>query len=232
MAKGFRSISGSTTSSTSNVPTTNGETGLTANSNAGFTGGAVNFAAKSPSGGLLSTVNFAMPSTGTMTDLVNSLNDTNSGVGRYGTFSLDPTGALTFQGFGTPPNTLNITSDSTSRLTTSGPSFSQFFGLGGTASTLASQLAVNTNIINNPSLLSLAQVNLSAANGQGALLSSDGSGGTALSNAGNVLVTFTANGLNAGGTSTALPITARNWPGRSAICPPTPRRPVTRPTRN
>ncbi len=199
--EGFSQYFGLNNLVTSNVPTTN-ETGLTANSNAGFTGGAVNFAIKSPSGGLLSTVNFAMPSTGTMTDLVNSLNDTNSGVGRYGTFSLDPTGALTFQGFGTPPNTLNITSDSTSRLTTSGPSFSQFFGLGGTASTVASQLAVNTNIINNPSLLSLAQVNLSAANGQGALLSSDGSGGTALSNAGNVPVTFTANGLNAGGSST------------------------------
>ena len=203
--EGFSQFFGLNDLITSNVPTTN-QTGLTANSNAGFTGGAVNFALKSPSGGLISTVNFTMPSSGTMTSLVNALNDTNTGVGRYGTFSLDQNGALTFQGFGNPPNTLSITSDSTSRLTTSGPSFSQFFGLGGNASTVASQLQVNSKITNNPSLLALAQVDLSAVNSQGQpggqLQASDGSGGTLLSNAGNVPMNFNATSLSAAGSST------------------------------
>ncbi len=202
--EGFSQFFGLNNLITSNVPTTN-QTGLTAASNAGFTGGNVNFALKSPNGGLISTVNFAMPSSGTMTDLVNALNDTNTGVGRYGTFSLDQNGALTFQGFGNPPNTLSITGDSTSRLSSSGPSFSQFFSLGGTSGTVASQLQVNTAIANNPSLLALAQVNLSAVNTQGQpggqLQASDGSGGTLLANAGNVQMNFNATSLSGGGSS-------------------------------
>ncbi len=203
--EGFSQFFGLNNLITSNVPTTN-QTGLNASSNAGFTGGAVDFALKSPSGGLISTVNFTMPSSGSMTDLVNALNDTNTGVGRYGTFSLDQNGALTFQGFGNPPNTLSITSDTTSRLTSSGPSFSQFFSLGGTSGTVASQLQVNSAIASNPSLLALAQVDLSAVNSQGQpggqLQASDGSGGTLLSNAGNVQMNFNATALSAGGLST------------------------------
>ena len=199
--QGFSQFFGLNDLITSTMPTTN-QTGLTASSNAGFTGGTVNFAVKSATGSLVSNVSFSMPSSGSMGDLVNSLNDTNSGVGRYGTFSLDSTGALTFQGFGNPANTLDITGDSTSRLTASGPSFSQFFSLGGTSGTVANGLSVNSAITNNPSLLSLAQVNLSTTNGQGALLSSDGSGGTALANAGNVQMNFAKTALNPGGTST------------------------------
>jgi flagellar hook-associated protein 1 FlgK len=198
---GFSQFFGLNDLVTSDVPTAN-QTGLTPTSVAGFTGGTVNFALKSAAGGLLGNVAFAMPNTGDMTALVTALNDTVSGVGRYGTFSLDPNGALTFKGFGNPANTMDITGDSTSRLTSGGPSFSQFFGLGGTASTVAAHLAVNTSISNNPSLLSLAQVNLSAGASQAALLPSDGSGGTALSNAGNVQINFARTGLNSGGLST------------------------------
>jgi flagellar hook-associated protein 1 FlgK len=186
---------------TSSVPTTN-KTGLTASSNAGFTGGTVNFSVKSPAGGLLTDVAFAMPSSGTMGSLISALNNTTTGLGSYGTFALDQNGALTFTGFGSPGNTLAVTSDSTSRLASGGPSFSQFFGLGGTASTVATALSVNPTITNNPSLLSLAQVNLSPPAGQAALLPSDGSGGTALSNAGNVQISFAKTGLNPGGLST------------------------------
>ncbi len=187
---------------TSTVPTS-ANTGLTAASNAGFTsGGTVGFALRSPAGALLGAVNFAMPTSGDMTSLVSALNDTNTGVGRYGTFSLDPNGALTFKGFGNPANTMSITSDNTARLGSGGPSFGQFFSLSGNASTVAQHLAVNSVVAADPSQLALAQVNLSPGANQANLLPADGSGGTLLSNAANAQLTFAKTGLNGGGVST------------------------------
>ena len=200
--QGFSQFFGLNDLISSTVPTTN-QTGLTANSNAGFTtGGTVGFALKSSTGSSLANVNFTMPTSGTMTDLVNALNDTSTGVGRYGTFSLDPNGALTFQGFGNPANTLNITSDTTNRLSSSGPSFSQFFSLGGSGSTVAQNLSVSNAISTNNSLLSLAQVNLTPATGTPSLVTGDGSGGNLLAAVGNNSITFAKAGLNNGGVST------------------------------
>ncbi len=198
--QGFSQFFGLNDLITSTVPTTN-QTGLGATSDAGFTGGNVGFMLKSATGTTLANVNFAMPSSGTMTDLVNALNDTSAGVGRYGTFSLDKNGALTFQGFGNPANTLNITSDDTTRLSSSGPSFSQFFSLGGYGSTVAQNLTVNSAVNNNSSLLSLAQVNLTPASGTPSLVSGDGSGGNLLATIGSKSITFAKAGLNAGGVS-------------------------------
>ena len=200
--QGFSQFFGLNDLISSSVPTTN-QTGLSAGANAGFTtGGNVGFTLKSSTGSSLANVNFTMPTSGTMSDLVSALNDTNTGVGRYGTFSLDPSGALTFQGFGNPANTLGISSDTTSRLSASGPSFSQFFSLGGTGSTVAQNLSVNSAISTNSSRLSLAQVNLSPATGTPALVSGDGSGGNLLAAVGNKTITFAKAGLNNGGAST------------------------------
>lgn len=202
VGQGFSQFFGLNDLVTSTVPTTN-NTGLTATSNAGFTsGGTVGFALRSPAGALLGAVNFTMPTSGDMTNLVNQLNDTNTGVGRYGTFSLDPNGALTFKGFGNPSNTMSITSDTTARLTSGGPSFGQFFGLSGNASTVAQHLTVNSVIAADPNQLALAQVNLAATPPQANLLPADGSGGTLLSNAANAQITFAKTGLNGGGVST------------------------------
>ncbi|MEI9903996.1 MAG: flagellar basal body rod C-terminal domain-containing protein [Asticcacaulis sp.] len=116
------------------------------------------------------------------------------------TFSLDGNGALTFQGFGNPANTLGITSDSTSRL--GGASFSQFFGLAGNASNIAGHLQIADRIYNDPAQMAMARVNLSPGSGNAALISGDGSGGQAMADVGTTPLTFAKTGLNSGGQST------------------------------
>lgn len=200
--QGFSQFFGLNDLISSTVPTTN-QTGLSDTSNAGFIGGTVGFALKSSTGSSLANVTFTMPTSGTMNDLLTALNDTSTGVGRYGSFMLNPTnGALTFQGFGSPANTLNITSDTTNRLSSSGPSFSQFFSLGGVGSTVAQNLSVSNAVSTNNNLLSLAQVNLTPATGTPSLVTGDGSGGNLLAAVGNKSITFAKAGLNNGGLST------------------------------
>ena len=201
LGQGFSQYFGLNDLVTSDVPTTF-KTGLTAASNQGFSaGGTVGFALKSAAGATLNTVSFTMPAGGTMADLVGALNDTTTGVGRYGTFSLDGNGSLTFQGFGNPANTLGVTSDTTTRLGT-GAAFSQFFGLSGNPSNVASHLQVADRVYNDPDKLSLAMVNLNATTGNAALISGDGSGGQAMSDVGSATLDFARTGLNSGGDST------------------------------
>ena len=201
LGQGFSQYFGLNDLITSDVPT-RPQTGLNASSDHGFTAGsAIGFALKSSNGATLANVNFTVPSGGSMTDMVNALNDTATGVGRYGTFSLDTSGQLTFQGFGNPANSLSVTSDPTKRNGT-GASFSSFFGLAGNQSNVAGHLAVNQVVYNDPSKLSLAKVNLNAAAGQANLLPGDGSGGQELAGAGTRALTFAKTALNSGGTST------------------------------
>ncbi|MDC7683174.1 flagellar hook-associated protein FlgK [Asticcacaulis sp. BYS171W] len=177
-------------------------TGLTPTSSHGFDSGTVGFQLASGDGKKLTNVDVAFPAGGTMTDLVNTLNDSTNGLGRYGTFSLNPsTGALSFKGFGNPANTLNIGDDTTARLGTGGASFSDFFGLGGAAAERAGGLTVNPTVLSNLDRLSLAKVNLNAAAGSPALVSGDGTGGQAMAAIGSASVTFQKAGYNAGGTS-------------------------------
>jgi len=186
---------------TSDVPTSF-QTGLSATDSHGFTAGStIGFSLKSANGATLNNVSFTVPSGGTMADLVNALNDTNTGVGRYGTFSLDTSGQLTFQGFGNPANSLSVTSDGTSRNGT-GASFSAFFGIGGNASNVAPHLDINQTVYNDPSKLALGTVNLTAPTGQANLLPADGSGGQGLSEAATMQLSFAKTGLNSGGLST------------------------------
>ena len=198
--QGFSQYFGLNDLVTSSAPT-NFQTGLTATSNAGFTSGSVNFQLKSANGATLNTINFAMPSSGDMSNLVSQLNDTNTGVGRYGTFSLDGAGALTFKGFGSPANSLGITDDSTSRNGT-GATFSQFFGVGGTQGKIASSLSVNSLINSNAANLALAHVDLTTTGGLNALTTGDGSGGQAMAAITSKTVTFTRAGFNSGGPTT------------------------------
>ena len=198
--QGFSQYFGLNDLITSDVPTSF-NTGLAASSQSGFDTGAIGFSLKSPSGASLANISFTPPAGGTMSDLVTALNDTTTGVGRYGTFSLDSNGALTFQGFGSPANTLGIASDSTSRLGT-GASFSQFFGLAGNASNLADHLQVSDRIYNDPDKMALATVNLNAGAGNAALISGDGSGGQAMADIADKAVTFAKTGMNSGGQST------------------------------
>ncbi|MFT4074343.1 MAG: flagellar hook-associated protein FlgK [Asticcacaulis sp.] len=205
LGQGFSQYFGMNDLITSDVPTS-AQTGLTGSSDHGFTAGdKVNFAVKSANGATIANIEYTIPSTGgTMSDLVTGaggLNDTSSGLGRYGSFSLDSNGQLTFTGYGSPANTLEVTGDNTSRNGT-GASFTQFFGLADSSGNAATHYSVATRIQNNVSNLSLAHVNLDADSGVSALNSGDGSGALAMSNIGSNAVTFNAAGMNAGGTST------------------------------
>lgn len=199
--QGFSQYFGLNDLVTSSVPTTY-NTGLSTTSNSGFTSGAVGFTVKSSGGSTLASVNITMPvGTGSMNDLLTALNDNNTGLGRYGAFSLDANGALTFQGYGSSPNTLNINSDTTSRNGT-GASFSQFFGLGGTQGTIATNLSVNSSIASDSANLALAKVNLSTTNGVAALSSGDGSNASTMAAIGNQSISFAKAGMASAGTST------------------------------
>ncbi|ESQ86006.1 hypothetical protein AEAC466_02135 [Asticcacaulis sp. AC466] len=199
--QGFSQFFGLNDLVTSDVPTRY-NTGLGGSDNHGFTAGSVvNFAVKSGAGSALATVNFQVPSGSTMQNLLDGLNDTTTGMGKYGVFSLDASGTLSFSGYGNPATTLSVSGDDTKRYGT-GASLSQFFGLSDTAGTLASHLTVAQTVLNDPSKLALAHVNLSAAGGTGALNKADGAGGLSLAAVANTSVTFNKAGLNSGGTST------------------------------
>lgn len=182
---------------------TNNQTGLSGTSAHGFAlGSKMSLSIKGENGSTIADIDFTIPATGvtTMDDLRTALNDTTNGVGRYGTFSLDGNGALTFSGYGSPANTLGVSSDNTSRL--GGASFSTFFGIGGTSGKVASGLVVSNTVNGNPAKMALAQVNLSATSPNPALVSGDGSGGLAMSDIANASITFPRAGLNGGGPST------------------------------
>jgi flagellar hook-associated protein 1 FlgK len=197
--QGFSQYFGLNDLITSNIPTSY-NTGLTATDDSGFAGGQIGFTLKSDAGSTLANIKVALPNPATMADMVTALNDTATGLGKYGTFSLDSNGALTFKGFGSPANSLNVSSDSTSR-NGYGASFSQFFGLGDVQGTLASGVQVNATVANDPTQLALARVDLTAASGS-ALAKGDGSNGSALAAVGDTVVTFAKAGLNGGGAST------------------------------
>lgn len=182
------------------VPTTY-KTGLGPSSDSGYASGTISFALKSPNGAAVASVDFTPAAGQTMTDLVNSLNNTTTGVGRYGTFSLDTNGQLSFQGFGTPANTLAVKSDSTARLGT-GASMSQFFGIAGAASNIAGGLKIRDSIYQAPNTMALARVNLNTTGGKGALVAADGSNGLAMADIGSKATVFAKAGYNTGGTST------------------------------
>lgn len=185
------------------VPTSTA-TGLSPASNHGFTAGdEITFRLKTANGGALSDIKIAIPAATTMTDLVNTLNDTTNGVGKYGTFSLNPaTGTLSFKGFQNPANTLSVVSDKTARLSTTGPSFSQFFGIGGAEQRVVSGLNVNPTINNDSQQLALAKVNLSVSGTNRSLVAGDGAGAIALASIKDRALKFEAAGLQGATTAT------------------------------
>lgn len=199
LGQGFSHYFGMNDLVTASVPTST-STGLTATSNHGFTAGdKVSFRLSTANGGKLADIDVAIPSGSTMTDLVNALNNTSTGVGRYGTFSLDSsTGTLSFKGFSTPSNSLSVISDSTSRLGT-GDSLSEFFGIAGYHQKVVDTLEINSNISGTPSNLALAKVNLSATSGQKALLSGNGQGAALMAAIKDKSLSFGAAGSSNGG---------------------------------
>ena len=68
--------------------------------------------------------------------MLGALNDPITGVGRYGSFSLDAAGKLAFKAYDPAATTLSVVNDSTIQ-DPSGVSMSQLFGLGETGATRA-----------------------------------------------------------------------------------------------
>lgn len=179
------------------------ETGLTLTSQHGFDPGeSLTLRFAGPSGARLRDITVSVPAgTGTMGEMLGALNDPITGVGRYGAFSLDAAGKLSFKAYDPSATSMSVVKDNTTQ-DPSGVSMSQLFGLGATGSTRAGAYTVRSDIQQDPGKLALAQLNLSAAAGTPALSKNDGRGGLALGDVGKTNIAFAAAGGNAGGTKT------------------------------
>jgi flagellar hook-associated protein 1 len=168
-------------------------TGLTATSNSDYPPGqTISFALTGNDGSLLSNVTVTTPPGGTMQDMLNALNDRATGVGLYGSFSLDSNGQLSFTPNGGSGVSLAVTSDNTSN-TATGMSMSQLFGIGAATRTAAQNTyQVNSSIAANPALLQSATINVSGGVGSSALTQTSNSAYGAFANANTVSTSFNA----------------------------------------
>lgn len=172
------------------------ETGLRAADPHGFTAGQTLTLRMTQSDGRpIRDVTVAVPAATTMQDLVNALNANSTGVGLVGAFALDGQGQLAFTPGTTPPVSLSVVSDLTSR-GAGGPSISALFGLGVIErGSRADRLSVDTRIVQDPNKLALSRLDLYVAAGQPAIRPGDGSGARALAAAGESPTGFDAVGF-------------------------------------
>lgn len=176
--------------------------GLTTSSLHGFAAGqTLKFRFTSDTGSRLRDITFTVPgSTGTVGEMLTALNDSTTGVGRYGSFALDSSGELKFTPSGDPAPKLGVLQDTTVQAP-SGISMTELFGIGsGVRASRADGFKVRTDIQQSPSKLALAQLNLSAATGTKALSTGDGRGALKLADAGQVTSKFAAAGNSPGGS--------------------------------
>lgn len=182
---------------------TNYQTGLTASDPSGFAAGqTLTLRVSDASGSQITNVTVTTPG-GTVQNLIDALNAPQGGVGIYGAFSLDSTGALTYTPNTPGGPTVSVVTDSTSS-SNGGASVSQMFGIGAaTRATRTNSFSVRSDIKANPSALALATLNLSAAAAGNPVLSAgDGSGGLKLAAAANTTLNFGAAGDMAAITTT------------------------------
>jgi flagellar hook-associated protein 1 FlgK len=171
------------------------ETGLKPTDPHGFTpGDQMVFHLAKADGTPLRDVTVTVPALANMSDLLGALNNSSTGVGVYGQFTLDAGGALAFTG-GPPTNAqLSVAQDNTQR-GVGGPSMSQLFGLGATERTArADRFSVSQILAADPTKLSFGKLDLTVAAGQSAIVPGDGRGAVALSLAGDVATKFQAAG--------------------------------------
>ncbi|MDI6624312.1 MAG: flagellar hook-associated protein FlgK [Brevundimonas sp.] len=176
------------------------ETGMTAASSHGFTAGeTLSFRFVGESGSKLRDIQVTVPAGGTVGDLITALNDTATGVGRYGSFALAADGSLSFTGYGSPAPTMSVLEDTTVQVP-SGVSLTELFGIGGgVRASRADGFSIRTDIRQSPAKLALAQLNLSAAVGASALSIGDGRGALLLADAGERSANFAPAGDSSGG---------------------------------
>lgn len=174
---------------------TNYDTGLRGTDPHGFTAGEQIALRLSTGDGLpVRDVTVTVPAGTTMNDLLAALNNTTTGVGLYGAFSLDAQGELSFQG--TPPTNagVSVLTDNTQR-GVGGPSMSQLFGLGALErASRASRFQVAPALDADPTKLAFGKLDLTVAAGQPLIRPGDGRGALALAQAGDVATGFQAAG--------------------------------------
>lgn len=179
------------------------DTGLSATSAHGFTtGDTISLRVADGDGVRVRDVTVAVPAGGTMQDLLNALNSSTTGVGLYGSFSLDADGAMAFTA-NAKGASLSVLNDDTQR-GVGGPSISELFGVGlAQRGGRAERFEVRADIANNPMKLALAKLDLSQASaGKPVLAVGDGRGANKLAKAGETLAGFDAAGGLAASTMT------------------------------
>jgi flagellar hook-associated protein 1 len=174
---------------------TNYATGLQAASNHGFTpGGQLTLRLSTPDGRPERDVPITVPAGPLMSDLLNTLNNNTTGVGLYGSFSLDANGVLKFSGSPPSNSELSIVTDNTQR-GVGGPSISQLFGLGTQArSTRAGRFEVSQTLLSDPTKVAMGKLESSVATGTVAIRPGDGRGALGISASGEVPILFQAAG--------------------------------------
>lgn len=174
---------------------TNYATGLSAASQHGFTpGDQISLRLSYPDGRPISDVAITVPPAGTMTDLLNTLNNNATGVGLYGSFGLDANGVLSFTGSSPLNAQMSVITDNTAR-GAGGPSISQLFGLGvQERSTRAGRFDVSTILNSDPTKMSMGKADVSVAVGQISVRPGDGQGALGVSAAGEKPILFQAAG--------------------------------------
>ncbi|HEY3948538.1 flagellar hook-associated protein FlgK [Phenylobacterium sp.] len=173
------------------------DTGLSSSDPNGFTpGSTITLQVSTADGKPLQQVTVAVPPAGnpSVGDLVNALNSSSTGIGIYGSFTLDAQGGLAFTGNAPQNATVSVVADNTQR-GAGGPSFSQLFGVGQVArAARASSYQVNPAMAADPTKLPLATLNLGVAAGQSAVAPGDGTGALALAQAEQNSILFKAAG--------------------------------------
>ncbi|MGZ3273467.1 MAG: FlgK family flagellar hook-associated protein [Caulobacteraceae bacterium] len=157
-------------------------------------GGDISLELVDSSGAAVRQINLTVPAgAATVGDLINGLNST---IGSYGSFGLDAQGHVAFSpSVGYKGSSVSVITDNTSN-TAGGPNLSQLLGIGWTTQAArTSSFSIRGDIAANPSLLSLAQLDLSqTVNGQPALAVGDGRGAMAIATSGSATIQFSAAG--------------------------------------
>ena len=176
------------------------DTGLTSASAHGFPAGeTITFRFNAENGALLRDVEVSIPAGGDMASLLAQLNSPVTGVGRFGSFSLDANGALSFTPQPGASYRLSVAQDRTEQVP-SGVSLSALFGIGGgTRASRADSFSVRADILRNPALLALAEMDPAAGVGALAVSAGDGRGAQRLSQASQNNIRFDAAGGSVGG---------------------------------
>jgi flagellar hook-associated protein 1 FlgK len=172
-------------------------TGLSGSSLSGFNSGQIKFRLSAADGSDVADITVAPTAGQTLSQMVTQLNSPSSGLGLYGSFSLNSFGAISFSPNAGSTNTLHVVADSTSRNGT-GPSFTTLFGVEPTLRAgRASNFSISNTLLQQPSLLPNAALNTTAAVSTIGLAVGDTRGTDALAQVGQTVRQFSA----AGGTA-------------------------------